>query len=83
VTLLKKMQEATQRAAVLSLSEDDLTVSIEIRNYGFLVCGALEVGDRVKRHSIQLLWEQVDKAWGNPLLTRVEHIASVLRNEAA
>ena len=77
MTLLEKMKEATQRADILSLGED-LLVTIQIRNYGFLVCGQREVGDEMKRTSTQLYWEQVDDAWGNPLLTRVERIAREL-----
>ena len=77
MTLLEKMQEATQRAAVLSVGEDVL-ITISIRNYGFLVCGQREVNDKMQRTSTQLLWEQVDLARGNPLLSRVERIAEEL-----
>ena len=74
MTLMEKMQEAAQRAAVISV-DDDICITIRVRNYGFLIQGQSEVGEKIKRISMQLLWEQVEQANGNPLLSRVERVA--------
>jgi hypothetical protein len=80
---IARLKEAATRANSISAPNDDLYVGIEVRPYGFLVHGRMEIDGRIRHNTRQVGWLEVEQAIANPLLIAIDTVIEVLRKSPA